>query len=143
MVLRMRSAGLKADSRRFWIGVAVMAAFHAALIAGFVRSAPRYVGELEGDQSGISVELVDAADLQSRSTVLPPEPSVGGPGGAAAAFGSGCGAASRGVGGGGGGALPGCPIDGSAERTVDALARSAASTSSTLMPSWLPSSSPT
>jgi protein TonB len=84
MVLRMRSAGLKADSRRFWIGVAVMATLHAALIAGFVRSAPRYVGELEGSQSGISVELVDAADLQSRSTVLPPEPSVGGPGSSAA-----------------------------------------------------------
>ena len=50
MVLRMRSAGLKADSRRFWIGVAVMAALHAALIAGFVRSAPRYVGEPEGSQ---------------------------------------------------------------------------------------------
>ena len=48
MVLRMRSAGLKADSRRFWIGVAVMATLHAALIAGFVRSAPRYVGEPEG-----------------------------------------------------------------------------------------------
>jgi periplasmic protein TonB len=83
MVLRMRSAGLRADSRRFWIGVAVMAALHAALIAGFVRSAPRYLGEPEGSQSGISVELVDAADLQSTSTVLPPEPSVAGPGSAA------------------------------------------------------------
>src|SRR5688572_27410768 len=82
-VLRMRPAGLKADSRRFWIGVTVMAALHAALIAGFVRSAPRYLGEPEASQSGISVELVDAADLASTSTVLPPEPSVGGPGSAA------------------------------------------------------------
>ena len=60
-----------------------MAALHAALIAGFVRSAPRYLGEPEGSQSGISVELVDAADLASTSTALPPEPSVGGPGSAA------------------------------------------------------------
>jgi protein TonB len=74
MVLRMRPVGLKADSRRFWIGVAVMAALHAALIAGFVRSAPRYLGEPEGSQSGISVELVDAADLASASTVHPVEP---------------------------------------------------------------------
>jgi protein TonB len=74
MVLRMRSAGLKADSRRFWIGAAVMAALHAALIAGFVRSAPRYLGAPEGSQSGISVELVDAADLASASTVRPVEP---------------------------------------------------------------------
>ena len=82
MVLRMRSAGLKADSRRFWIGAAVMATLHAALIAGFVRSAPRYVGELEGSQEGISVELVDAADLASASTVRSAEPSIGQPGSA-------------------------------------------------------------
>jgi TonB family protein len=78
MVLRMRSAGLKADDRRFWIGVAVMATLHAALIAGFIRSAPRYLGEPEGDQSGISVELVDAADLASASTARPMQPSTPG-----------------------------------------------------------------
>jgi protein TonB len=78
MVLRMRSAGLKADSRRFWIGVAVMATLHAALIAGFIRSAPRYLGEPEGDQTGFSVELVDAADLASASAMRAMQPSTPG-----------------------------------------------------------------
>jgi periplasmic protein TonB len=78
MVLRLRAAGLKADSRRFWIGVAGVALLHAALIVGFVRSEPRYLGEPEGSQTGISVELIDAADLASLSTVRPAQPSMPG-----------------------------------------------------------------
>src|SRR5262245_32571440 len=78
MVLRMRAAGLKADSRRFWIGVALVGLVHTVLIVGFVKSAPRYLGEQDGSQTGISVELVDAADLASLSTVRPVEPSIPG-----------------------------------------------------------------
>lgn len=70
MVPRRRpTAALNAESRRFWIGVACAAVFHAALILGVARSSSRYLGEPEGSSSGISVELVDEADLLSRSTV--------------------------------------------------------------------------
>jgi|GEM_PF-1096014 len=81
MVPTARSAAQEADSRRFWIGVTCAAVLHAALILGFVRSAPRYLGAPEGSQTGISVELVDAADLLSASTAWPVPPSTGHPGG--------------------------------------------------------------
>ena len=81
MVPRRRPAALRAESRKFWIGVTCAAVFHAALIIGFARSSDRRVGEPEGSASGISVELVDAADLLSKSTVQPPsDPSPTGPG---------------------------------------------------------------
>jgi periplasmic protein TonB len=81
MVPRRRPAALKAESRRFWIGVTCAAVLHAALIIGIARSSDRRVGEPEGSSSGISVELVDAADLLSRSTVQSPsDPSPAGPG---------------------------------------------------------------
>ena len=81
MVPRRRPAALKAESRRFWIGVTCAAMLHAALIIGIARSSDRRVGEPEGSSSGISVELVDAADFLSRSTVQSPsDPSPAGPG---------------------------------------------------------------
>jgi TonB family protein len=81
MVPRRRPAALKAESRKFWIGVGCAAVFHAALVLGFARSSDRRVGEPEGSSSGISVELVDAADLLSKSTVQSPsDPSPAGPG---------------------------------------------------------------
>ena len=81
MAPRRRPAVLKAESRKFWIGVTFAAVLHAALIIGIARSSDRRVGEPEGSASGISVELVDAADFLSRSTVQSPsDPSLAGPG---------------------------------------------------------------
>jgi len=81
MVPRRRPAALRAESRKFWIGVTCAAVLHAALILGIARSSDRRVGEPEGSASGISVELVDAADLLSKSTVQSPsDPSPAGPG---------------------------------------------------------------
>jgi periplasmic protein TonB len=54
--------------RSFWIGLACAAIVHAAVIVGAVRSLPRQMGEASGRPDGISVELVDAADLQSKNT---------------------------------------------------------------------------
>ncbi len=66
----MRSAAARrTDQRRFWIGVGCAALVHAALIIGFVTSSPRRMGERSGQPDGISVMLVDAADLESRTTV--------------------------------------------------------------------------
>jgi protein TonB len=76
LVPTARSAVQEADSRRFWIGVTCAAVLHATLILGFVRSAPRYLGAPEGSASGISVELVDAADLLG-GPKAPVEPSAG------------------------------------------------------------------
>jgi TonB family protein len=59
----------RADQRRFWIGLAGAALVHASLIVGFVRSAPRVMGERSGQPDGISVMIVDAADLESKTTV--------------------------------------------------------------------------
>jgi protein TonB len=56
------------QERSFWIALACAAAVHAALIVGFVRSPPRQLGEKGGRADGVSVEMVDAADLKSRST---------------------------------------------------------------------------
>ncbi len=70
-------AALSAEKRRFWIGVACAAVLHAVLIAGVTRSAPRIMGEKEGRPDGISVVLVDAADLKSKSTVPAETPPPG------------------------------------------------------------------
>jgi periplasmic protein TonB len=65
-----RSLALRrADQRRFYVLLACAALVHASLIAGFVRSAPRTMGEQSGQPDGISVMIVDAADLESKSTV--------------------------------------------------------------------------
>jgi periplasmic protein TonB len=57
-----------AQESRFWYGLAFAAALHAALIFGVTRSSPRQMGERTGRPDGISVVLVDAADLKSRNT---------------------------------------------------------------------------
>ena len=72
MVPRRRPAALRAESRKFWIGVTCAAVLHAALILGIARSSDRRIGEPEGSSTGISVELVDAADLLSKSRRSPP-----------------------------------------------------------------------
>lgn len=57
-----------AQESRFWFGLAFAAALHAALIFGFARPSQRQMGERTGRPDGISVVLVDAADLKSKNT---------------------------------------------------------------------------
>ena len=56
------------QENRFWFGLAFVAALHAALIFGVTRSSPRQIGERSGRPDGISVVLVDEADLRSKNT---------------------------------------------------------------------------
>jgi periplasmic protein TonB len=68
--VRVRAATAPSPQERlFWIGLACAAVLHAALIVGFTRSSlPRQMGEKSGRPDGISVALVDAADLKSKNT---------------------------------------------------------------------------
>jgi TonB family protein len=69
-----RTAALKLERRRFWLAVALVAMVHAGLIVGVGRSsapALRYMGDKGGQPEGISVELVDAADFESKSSIAP------------------------------------------------------------------------
>jgi protein TonB len=65
---RRLAAVASAQDNRFRIAVALAAAVHAALIFGVTRSSPRQMGERSGRADGISVVLVDAADLNSKNT---------------------------------------------------------------------------
>lgn len=56
------------QEKRFWVGLAFVAVLHAALIFGVTRSLPRQIGERSGRPDGISVVLVDEADLKSKNT---------------------------------------------------------------------------
>jgi periplasmic protein TonB len=53
----------------FWLGLTCAAALHAALIFGVSSSLPRHMGERDGSLAGISVDLVDEADVLSKTTV--------------------------------------------------------------------------
>lgn len=57
------------EDRRFWYALALAAAVHALLFVGAGTSPPRQMGEPEGSLEGVSVELIDAADFLSRTTV--------------------------------------------------------------------------
>jgi periplasmic protein TonB len=75
-VVKRTLAARRAQERRFWIGVACAAVLHAALLFGVGRSSsPRQMGEADASPEGITVELVDAADLMSKTTVPPQEAS--------------------------------------------------------------------
>jgi TonB family protein len=63
-----RVAPLRPRERLFWIALACAAVVHAALIVSFVRSPPRQLGEKGGSAEGVAVEMVSAADLNSRNT---------------------------------------------------------------------------
>jgi len=82
-LVRRALAARRAQDRRFWIGLACAGLLHAALLVGVVSSSPPplRIGELDASPEGIAVELVDAADLESRSTVLTdtPPPSTSSP----------------------------------------------------------------
>jgi periplasmic protein TonB len=54
--------------RRFFVGLALAALVHALALVGFLRAPPRQMGETSGQANGISVELVEAADLKSKNT---------------------------------------------------------------------------
>jgi TonB family protein len=74
-VVRRALAARRAQDRRFWIGVACAALVHAVLLIGVMRSSSeRRLGEPDASPEGIAVELVDAADLESRSTVAADNP---------------------------------------------------------------------
>ncbi|HEY7086251.1 MAG TPA: TonB family protein [Hyphomicrobiaceae bacterium] len=74
-VARRTLAARRAQDRRFWIGVACAAMVHAALLIGAMSSSSqRRLGEPDASPEGIAVELVDAADLESRSTVAADNP---------------------------------------------------------------------
>jgi periplasmic protein TonB len=76
-VVRGALAARRAQDRRFWMGVAFAALLHAAVLIGVVRSSSeRRLGEADASPEGIAVELVDAADLESRSTVATDNPPV-------------------------------------------------------------------
>jgi len=63
----------RAQQRRFRIGLACAAVLHAALFVGVGRwASPRQLGEPDASPEGISVDLVDAADLMSRNSMSDP-----------------------------------------------------------------------
>jgi len=75
--VRRALAARRAQDRRFWIGLACAGLVHVALLVGVVSSSPPLrMGAPEASPEGIAVELVDAADLESRSTVSPDSPAA-------------------------------------------------------------------
>jgi TonB family protein len=56
------------QERPFRIALACAVLVHAVLLLGITRSLPRQMGEKSGRPDGISVVLVEAADLRSRNT---------------------------------------------------------------------------
>src|SRR5262245_15966157 len=80
-IARRTLAARRAQERRFWIGVGCAALVHAMLFVGVNRSSStRGLGDPTGERDGIAIEIVDAADLESRNSVALPEsppPSTG------------------------------------------------------------------
>jgi hypothetical protein len=63
------AAAAAAQDRVFWIGLACASVLHAALLVEASRSASlRQMGEKGGQPDGISVELIDAADLKAKNS---------------------------------------------------------------------------
>jgi TonB family protein len=63
------AAAAVAQDRVFWIGLACASVLHAALLVEASRSASvRQMGEKGGQPDGISVELIDAADLKAKNS---------------------------------------------------------------------------
>lgn len=74
----------KQERTFFWLGLACAAALHAVLIFSVASSLPRRMGEKDGSLDGITVDLVDEADVFSKTTVpVRPETSRPQPGQAA------------------------------------------------------------
>lgn len=70
--------GVTAASNRrhngFWVGLAVAVTFHALLLVGLKNAAMRQMGEPDGNPDGISVEVIEDADLAKRMAPQPPSP---------------------------------------------------------------------
>lgn len=63
------TAAAASQERVFWIGLACASVLHVALLVEFTRSASlRQLGEKGGRPDGISVELIDAADLKAKNS---------------------------------------------------------------------------
>lgn len=70
------ASGMVQTDRRFWIGLAGASLVHILIILGTLSMAGRRMGEPDASPEGVSVVIVDAADLKSRSTVpFEPPPS--------------------------------------------------------------------
>jgi len=59
------------SERRFWIALSCAALLHACMIVGVGRSAPRQLGERDGNPDAISVELVDPVALRGGASAEP------------------------------------------------------------------------
>jgi TonB family protein len=67
--VRTPAVARKPQRRAFWVALACAGVLHIVLIAGFVRSLPqRQMGEKGGMPEGVSVAMVDAADVASSNT---------------------------------------------------------------------------
>jgi periplasmic protein TonB len=69
----------------FWLALSAAALLHAGLILEIGRAAPRVMGEQNGAPDSLSVELVDASQLRSKSTIPPRAESGSSPPATAAA----------------------------------------------------------
>ncbi len=56
------------EDRKFYIGLALAAAFHSLLFAGFYGSPPRFIGDPTGDKNAVDVTFVTDAELRSLAT---------------------------------------------------------------------------
>jgi periplasmic protein TonB len=59
----------KRSERTFWLALSLAALVHAGLIFEISRASPRIRGEQNGAPDSLTVELVDAAQLRSKSTM--------------------------------------------------------------------------
>ena len=75
---RLVSAEVARNERRFWIGLGCAFLLHALIILGTLASMPgKRLGEEKGAPEGVSVMIVDLADLESRSSVPSEAPTPG------------------------------------------------------------------
>jgi len=65
------AASLNKRQPAFLMALLCAAVVHAALIFAISSAPPRYLGAADGNPNAITVELVDEADLRSRTTVPP------------------------------------------------------------------------
>ena len=59
---------VKSNERRFWLALGCALVVHLSLLIGVVRQLPKQMGEATGQPDGISVELIDKADLEAKNT---------------------------------------------------------------------------
>ena len=62
-----RATGLGSRDRGFRLGLACAVLLHSLLLVGFLRAPIRQLGERDGSPDGISVDIIDAAEMTSLS----------------------------------------------------------------------------